>query len=113
MSKFLALLLQSAWMSALLTWFLAMLILLWLYMAELLPMLGRYSFNDGSYVPLGPWMTVFSLPSCLLGFLFKVYMPERVLLARFIVPDWFSMPTIRGRHTIRTTLEPSETFKKR
>ncbi|CAK9035022.1 unnamed protein product [Durusdinium trenchii] len=78
MSKFLALLLQSAWMSALLTWFLAMLILLWLYMAELLPMLGRYSFNDGSYVPLGPWMTVFSLPSCLLGFLFKVYMPERV-----------------------------------
>ncbi|CAE7030930.1 unnamed protein product [Symbiodinium natans] len=79
--KCLALLLQSTWMWGLAFWLFILLLLMIIYMQNLLPTPSGYSLPQrygGGTVPQGPWMAIFSLPSCLFGLALAVYLPERI-----------------------------------
>ncbi|CAE7644512.1 unnamed protein product, partial [Symbiodinium necroappetens] len=81
LAKCCALLLQSTWLWCLAVWLLTTVVMMVLYSQNLLPMMGRYSTPEPigqNLLPLGPWLTVFSLPSCLLGIILAVYLPERI-----------------------------------
>ncbi|CAK9073673.1 unnamed protein product [Durusdinium trenchii] len=82
LSKFLAILLQTAWKWAMMAWFLTMTLLILLYVESLIPMSSRYvlpsEIQPDVTLPRGLWMTVASLPSLLLGLVLAVYIPEWV-----------------------------------
>ena len=75
LSKFLSLLLQSCWPIALLTWLLATLLLV--FLSQSLPLPGRYLHGVPAVgYPVGPWITMISLPASVFGFLLAIYWPE-------------------------------------
>ncbi|CAE7748274.1 unnamed protein product [Symbiodinium necroappetens] len=79
-AKCFALMLQSTWAWCLALWLLTMMLLAVLYGYNLLPKPGRYLPQgfDSESIPAGPWMAIFSLPSCLLGVVIAVYLPEKI-----------------------------------
>ncbi|CAE7492863.1 unnamed protein product [Symbiodinium sp. CCMP2456] len=80
-AKCFALMLQSTWTWCLALWLLTMTVLAVLYGHNLLTKPGRYDLPQGldpESVPKGPWMAIFSLPSCLLGVVLALYLPEKI-----------------------------------